>query len=58
MMEHIRALIRRPVTWLVLTTGAAAAVVALALFQPWKLWVDQIVHEAPPFSERKTSRTM
>ena len=57
MMEHIRALIRRPVTWLVLTTGAAAAVVALALFQPWKLWVDQIVHEAPPSAAQPAAAT-
>jgi hypothetical protein len=27
---------------------AAVAVVALALFQPWKLWVDDKVDEAAP----------
>jgi hypothetical protein len=47
-MPGIRSLIRRPVTWIVLTAGAVAAVAALALFQPWKLWVDQTVNEALP----------
>ena len=48
-MWRTRTLIRRPVTWVVLTAGAAVAA-ALALFQPWKLWVDQTVHEAPPLA--------
>ena len=47
-MWHARTLIRHPATWLVLAAGAAVAAVALALFQPWKLWVDQSVHEALP----------
>jgi Electron transfer DM13 len=47
-MARTRTLTRRPVTWVVLTAGAAAAAIVLALFQPWKLWVDQTVHEAPP----------
>jgi hypothetical protein len=47
-VRRIRSLIKRPVTWIVLAAGAVAAAVALALFQPWKLWVDQTVHEAPP----------
>jgi hypothetical protein len=47
-MPGIRSLIRRPVTWIVLTAGAVAAAAALALFQPWKLWVDQTVNEALP----------
>ena len=41
-------LARRPVTWLVLTAGVVVVVVGLAFFQPWKLWVDQIVDEPPP----------
>jgi hypothetical protein len=47
-MWRARTLIRYPITWVVLTAGAAVAAVALTLFQPWKLWVDQTVHEAPP----------
>ena len=47
-MRRTRTLIRRPVVWTVLAAGAAAAAMALALFQPWKLWVDRTVHEAPP----------
>ena len=51
-MWRAHTLIRHPVTWLVLTAGTAVAAVALALFQPWKLWVDQSVHEAPPSAAR------
>ena len=47
-MSRTRTLIRRPITWVVLTAGVAAAAVVLALFQPWKLWVDQTVNEALP----------
>jgi hypothetical protein len=45
----IPGVLRRRVTWLVV--GAALAVVAavaLPLFQPWKLWIDRTVNEAPP----------
>jgi Electron transfer DM13 len=44
----IPALARRRVTWLVI--GAALVVlaaVALPIFQPWKLWIDRTVNEAP-----------
>ncbi len=37
--------------WVLLTVGGVAAVavaVALALFQPWKLWVDDRVDQAAP----------
>lgn len=44
----VATLARRRVTWLVLAAGAIAVAVALALFQPWKLWVDQTVNEPPP----------
>jgi hypothetical protein len=44
----MRSLIRRPVTWVALAAGAVVAAVALGLFQPWKLWVDTTVNEAPP----------
>jgi hypothetical protein len=50
-MWRTRSLIRRPVTLVVLAVGAVAVAVALALFQPWKLWVDQTVHEAPPSAQ-------
>nr|BFE70077.1 hypothetical protein GCM10020092_033780 [Actinoplanes digitatis] len=39
---------RRRVAWLVLTAGVAVVAVALPLFQPWKLWVDETVDEPPP----------
>jgi Electron transfer DM13 len=44
----LTSLLHKPVTWLVLAAGAVAAVVGLALFQPWKLWVDETVDEALP----------
>jgi hypothetical protein len=45
----IPALTRRRVTWLVLAAALAlVAAVALPLFQPWKLWIDRTVNEAPP----------
>jgi hypothetical protein len=44
----MRSLIRRPVTWIVLAAATAMAAAALALFQPWKLWVDTTVDDAPP----------
>jgi hypothetical protein len=40
--------LRRPAVWLGLAAAAVAAGVALALFQPWKLVVDETVDEAPP----------
>ncbi|GLW29267.1 DM13 domain-containing protein [Actinoplanes regularis] len=39
---------RRRVAWLVLAAGVAIVAVALPLFQPWKLWVDETVDEPPP----------
>ena len=47
-MRHNHSLIMRPVIWIVVTAGAVAAAVALTLFQPWKLWIDQTVNEAVP----------
>lgn len=43
-----RPLLRRPITWVVFVVGAVVAIAALALFQPWKLFVDQSVDEAAP----------
>jgi hypothetical protein len=39
---------RRPLVWTLLAAGAVLAVVALALFQPWKLVVDDRVDEVVP----------
>lgn len=41
-------LLRRPIAWVILVVGAVGLVVTLALFQPWKLWVDQAVDEELP----------
>jgi hypothetical protein len=43
-------LLRHPLSWVILTVGAVGLVVGLALFQPWKLWVDQTVIEGLPAS--------
>lgn len=42
----------RPLRWALLAVGAAVVVVALALFQPWKLVVDDRVDEAVPVAEQ------
>jgi hypothetical protein len=48
-MNLIPGVLRRRVTWLVFGAGVVAvAAVALPLFQPWKLWIDRTVNEAPP----------
>jgi len=45
----IRSWLRRPVTWVVVAAVLIAAlVVGMAVFQPWKLWVDETVDEALP----------
>jgi hypothetical protein len=47
--DPVGALRRRPWMLLVAVTVVAAIVaLALALFQPWKLWVDDTVNEAAP----------
>src|SRR5918993_1711219 len=46
-MPSVRFLRRRPVQ-LLLAAGVVAAVVGLALFQPWKIVVDETVQEAAP----------
>jgi hypothetical protein len=52
-----RSLTRRPVTWVALAAAVAAAAVALALFQPWKLWVDRTVDEALPGTHAQAAAT-
>jgi hypothetical protein len=39
---------RHPLVWTLVAAGAVLAVVALALFEPWKLVVDDRVDEAVP----------
>lgn len=43
-----RPLLRRRTTWVVLAAALVAAVVGTAVFQPWKLIVDERVQEALP----------
>lgn len=45
-----RPLLRRPLFWLGLVIVVVLAAVALYLFQPWKLFVDQTVNEGLPVS--------
>ncbi|MGC5009866.1 DM13 domain-containing protein [Streptosporangium sp. DT93] len=45
---RVKRLLRHPVTWGVLAIGAVAVGVALYLFQPWRLFTDVRVDEAPP----------
>ncbi|WP_233359021.1 DM13 domain-containing protein [Thermomonospora amylolytica] len=42
------ALLRKPVVWVGLVVLAVVAAVALALFQPWLLFVDETVNESGP----------
>ncbi|REE97629.1 DM13 domain-containing protein [Thermomonospora umbrina] len=42
------ALLRKPVVWVLLVVLAVAGAVALVLFQPWLLFVDEKVNEAGP----------
>lgn len=49
--EHVRRTFEsRRRRWLILGSGGvlAVAVIVMALFQPWKLWVDEKVNEAVP----------
>jgi hypothetical protein len=39
---------RRTARAAVVAVAAVGVVAGLALFQPWKLWIDETVHEAPP----------
>jgi len=53
-MSGLLRLLRHPLAWAVLALGAAGLVVGLALFQPWKLWVDQTVNEDLPTAAATT----
>ena len=44
---HRRPL-RRRITWIVLAVGLVVVVIGALVFEPWKLFVDQRVDEAPP----------
>jgi hypothetical protein len=46
--RRLRSLLHKPVTWAALIAGVLVLAVALALFQPWKLWTDAVVDEALP----------
>jgi len=46
--RRLRSFLRRPVIRVVLAVGVVMAIVGLAVFQPWKLWVDKTVNEALP----------
>src|SRR5689334_15874128 len=39
---------RRRWTWAAAAVAVVAVGAGLALFEPWKLWVDEAVNEAPP----------
>lgn len=43
-----RSSLRRRLTWIAVALGVVVAVVAALVFEPWKLFVDQRVDEAPP----------
>jgi hypothetical protein len=43
-----RRLLRRRLTWIVVAAGMVVVVVGALVFEPWKLFVDQHVDEAPP----------
>jgi len=46
--KHQQRLSRRRLAWIILAAGVAVAVVGALVFEPWKLFVDQHVDEAPP----------
>lgn len=48
MQPHRSPRSRRPLLWIGGTVVVIAAAVALAVFQPWKLFVDEVVDEALP----------
>ena len=53
----MRRLFRKPLTWVVLTVVVAGAVVALALFEPWRLFTSSHIDESIPVAETETETT-
>jgi hypothetical protein len=47
-MGHLVRLGRKPSVLALLAAAVVVAGIGLALFQPWKLWVDTTVDEAAP----------
>jgi hypothetical protein len=43
-----RRLLHRRLVWIIVVVGVAVAVIGALVFEPWKLFVDQHVDEAPP----------
>jgi Electron transfer DM13 len=43
-----RRLLRRRLTWIVVAAGMVVVVVGALVFEPWKLFIDERVDEAPP----------
>jgi hypothetical protein len=53
-MEHMRRLLRRPVTWIVLAVGLVGLIVGLSLFEPWRAFTHSRVDEALPVAATAT----
>jgi hypothetical protein len=53
-MSVVRTWARKPITWIVAAVVLVGAVVGLALFQPWKIVVDETVDEAAPVAAPST----
>jgi hypothetical protein len=47
-LGRLATVVRRPAVLALVTAAVVVAGVGLALFQPWKLWVDTTVNEAAP----------
>jgi electron transfer DM13 len=56
-VEIMRGLFRKPLTWVALTVVVAGAVVALALFEPWRLFTSSRVDEPLPVAQTEPTST-
>ncbi|MGI5254360.1 DM13 domain-containing protein [Actinacidiphila glaucinigra] len=54
-MSRLVGLVRKPLVIGALVVGLAVVAVVLYLFQPWKLWTDEIVNEALPTATPPTN---
>ncbi|MFE0627229.1 DM13 domain-containing protein [Streptomyces sp. NPDC058864] len=54
-MSRLVGQLRKPLVIGVLVVGLAFVAVGMYLFQPWKLWTDEIVNEAPPATRPSTN---